>query len=1019
MADGRVTIETGLDSSGLQRGLQGISRSAGNTASSVRSSMGSISPVIKRVGATVAAAFSVRALVNFGKQAIDTASDLQEVQNVVDVAFGSMSYKMENFADQAIKTYGISKLTAKQTGSTYMAMANGMGIADEAASNMAVNLTGLSADMASFYNVRQDVTSTALKSIFTGETETLKQFGIVMTQTNLQQFAYQQGITKSVQKMTQAEQTQLRYAYVMQQTKLAQGDFARTQDSWANQTRILSETWKEFVGVLGSGLLVVLTPIVKLLNTILGQILEIANAVSDLFGWDPSKQADGSKKIASSLGKQAKATDKATTATKKNEKATKKAAKTAKGAVGSFDKLNIITTQDDSSKGTGSSGGGGVGTPDVGGISDNAVTNADTYNKKLSGILSKAKLLKSIFEEQFQFSLGDWQTPLSNIKKNIQSIKTSLSSIFTNPEVTSGLAGMSETFVGWLGSLSGSALSMGLTIGQNLTGGIAGYLSQNKTLISSTLVDIMANVSSAYASLGSLYAAIANIFTVFRGENATGITQDLVTIFANSALGIADIFSSIRADFTDMVVTPIVDNQEKIKTALDKTLAPVKTVLDAIASTVTNTMTQAKQMYDTHISPLFESLGQGLSEILSTLLDVYNEKVAPVLDILSAKLADLWTTGIQPMLSNVLSLVGSVADMLKALWENVLVPLIKWIIKNIVPKIIPIVQAVYATLIRFAKNVTKIISSVVDTLKGIVTFITGVLSGDWKKAWKGIVATFKGIFNTVGNIAQTALEAIITVIATVAISIGSAFSAVVTTIKAAFKGIGTWFTDNVWTPIKNVFANVGTFFSNKFTGGVKKIKGAFDKISEFFSGVWAGIKKPFSSVSTWFETTFSKAWQAVKDVFSKGGKVFDGIKDGILNGLKVVVNALIDGINKIIEKPFKGINGMIKKLKGVKILSGVMKNVKEFDVPQIPKLATGAVIPPNKEFLAVLGDQKRGTNIEAPLDTIVQAFQKVAGNMGSTGGDIVINIDGREVFRVVQQRANEEYKRTGKPAFNI
>lgn len=413
MADGKVTIETGIDTSGAEKGMKKVDKVlksakvsdinpkvdlnaakssfnsfeniAEKSAGNVNKKMAQIGSTLKRVGAIIAATFSVRAVVNFGKQAVETASDLQEVQNVVDTAFGSMGYKMEQFADKAIKTYGISKLTAKRTGSTYMAMASGMGIAANEASNMALDLTGLSADMASFYNISQDIADTALKSVFTGETETLKQFGIVMTQTNLQQFAYQQGIKKSIQQMTQAEQVQLRYKYVMQQTQLAQGDFARTQNSWANQTRILSETWKEFIGVIGSGLLIALTPIVRTLNTIMSQLLDIANMISDIFGWDPSKQAQGAKNTTKALNDQAKATNKATSATKKNEKATKKAAKTAKGSVGSFDELVLITTEsaDASDKAAKAQGGSGGADPNT--------KETAKQSEKLSAILDAVK----------------------------------------------------------------------------------------------------------------------------------------------------------------------------------------------------------------------------------------------------------------------------------------------------------------------------------------------------------------------------------------------------------------------------------------------------------------------------------------------------------------------------------------------------------------------------------------------------------------------------------------------------
>lgn len=198
------------------------------------------------------------------------------------------------------------------------------------------------------------------------------------------------------------------------------------------------------------------------------------------------------------------------------------------------------------------------------------------------------------------------------------------------------------------------------------------------------------------------------------------------------------------------------------------------------------------------------------------------------------------------------------------------------------------------------------------------------------------------------------------------------------------------FFSGLWKGIKETFANVGSWFKEKFEGAVTGIKNAFSSVGDFFSGVWKGIKDAFGNIAGWFKDKFSAAWEAVKNVFSKGGKIFDGIKDGILNGLKSVINCIIDGINKVISIPFKGLNTALEGIKSVSIAGFKPFDwLPTIDVPQIPRLATGAVIPANKEFLAVLGDQKHGTNIEAPLDTLRQANEELLINtlskLGLTG----------------------------------
>lgn len=195
---------------------------------------------------------TANALVDFAKGSVEAASSLYEVENVVDVAFENMRDKADEFAKTSIETYGISELTAKRTAALYTSMAKAMDITLDKSSDMAIALAQRSADMASFYDISQDITSTALKSVFTGETESLKRFGVVMTEVNLQEYAFSQGIEKSIKDMTQAEKVQLRFNYLMQQTSAASGDFARTSDSFANKTRQLKERLTETSIVIGN-----------------------------------------------------------------------------------------------------------------------------------------------------------------------------------------------------------------------------------------------------------------------------------------------------------------------------------------------------------------------------------------------------------------------------------------------------------------------------------------------------------------------------------------------------------------------------------------------------------------------------------------------------------------------------------------------------------------------------------------------------------------------------------------------
>ena len=290
--DGKVVIGTEIDVTGAERDLdkikkstQGIGKETDKVTEKQEKYKKTTEETTKSVGGlgkAIAAAFTVKVLIDFGKEAIKLASDLEEVQNVVDTAFGDMSDQANKFAETSLESFGLSELTAKQTASTFMSMAAGMDLTGQSAADMSLNLTGLTGDMASFYNVSQDVAETALASIFTGETESLKKFGVVMTETNLQQFAYSEGLNKTISEMTEAEKVQLRYNFVLDKTKLAQGDFIKTQDSWANQIRLLKEQFKEFMATIGEDLITILTPLLAIFVSILGIFEALLTPVVDL-----------------------------------------------------------------------------------------------------------------------------------------------------------------------------------------------------------------------------------------------------------------------------------------------------------------------------------------------------------------------------------------------------------------------------------------------------------------------------------------------------------------------------------------------------------------------------------------------------------------------------------------------------------------------------------------------------------------------------------------------------------------
>lgn len=339
-----------------KQALKSAETDTSKSVTKIKSTLGSISSFMKKIGAAIGAAFAVKQLIAFGKSCIELASDLSEVQNVVDVTFGSMADEINQFAKNAIEQFGLSETAAKRYTSTMGAMLKSMGLTGDQVKNMSMNMAGLAADMASFYNLDNDVAFEKLRAGIAGETEPLKQLGINMSVANLEAYALSQGITTSYQEMDQASQAMLRYNYLLTVTKDAQGDFARTSDGWANQVRVLQERWNALKASLGQAFIQVLTPVLQMLNKVISYIMAASDAFSNFIskvtgsGETTKSSFTDAGNAVGGLGDAALAAgDDASSAADESTAAAKKAEKEAKRTIASFDELHVMNKQDDSS----------------------------------------------------------------------------------------------------------------------------------------------------------------------------------------------------------------------------------------------------------------------------------------------------------------------------------------------------------------------------------------------------------------------------------------------------------------------------------------------------------------------------------------------------------------------------------------------------------------------------------------------------------------------------------------------
>lgn len=365
---GSVDFELLLNSNPFNKGIK-------DTTNTIKSS--GIENSLKKIGKLAVAAFSVKAIVNFGKECIDLGSDLTEVQNVVDVTFGSLNTEVNRFAENAITQFGLGQTVTKKYVGTFGAMAKAFNFSNKEALAMSETLTGLTGDVASFYNLSSDEAYTKLKSVFTGETETLKDLGVVMTQNALDQYALANGYGKTTSKMSEQEKVALRYKFVLDKLNIANGDFARTSDSWANQTRVLGLRFNELKATLGQGFINIFAPIVKGINMVLSKLQVLANAFKSftemIFG---NAGGDDSTSTVSDLASDA---SKASDAVSGIGDSAKKSAKDLK-SLASFDTAQILKKDDSDSSSSGSGAGGKIDTSGLN-LTDNLKKQASDIGK--------------------------------------------------------------------------------------------------------------------------------------------------------------------------------------------------------------------------------------------------------------------------------------------------------------------------------------------------------------------------------------------------------------------------------------------------------------------------------------------------------------------------------------------------------------------------------------------------------------------------------------------------------------
>lgn len=951
---------------------------------------------------------------SFLKQGVEYASDLSEVQNVVDVTFGNSKNVIENFSKNAIKQFGISELAAKDTAGRFQAMGTAVGFSQGKMANMSVELTKLSADMASFYNVSQKEVATSLQSIFTGETEPMRRYGIDLTQATLQEWALKQGIDADMQSMSQAEKVMLRYQYVIANTGAATGDFARTSASWANQVRILSEQFKVLGSVIGKGIIAAFKPFIQTLNKVMAKVItfseNVLNALGKIFGWQFEITGGG---ITDDLGDTAGYTDDIASGAGDASDGYKDAAKNAKklkDVVLGIDELNINAPDDDTGSGGSSGkpsggGGGGVGAgAGAGGLTTNMFasdTILKAYESSIDSLYELGEYIgKTLTRAMNSIKWGDVYESARNFGKGLAD--------FLNGLISPDLFGaVGRTIAGSLNTAIYAALSFGETFdaynfGVSVSTAINEFFStfdfEGLADTVNVWVDKLEDFIKGTLSTLDKEKIKQGISTFFENLEIDTVGVVIGTLTIKKILGLklgAKAFDFGTKKIKEKIlekITPLIGSMSIGKLAVKfKGLAISFAKLDPAGFSIIG-------------SQILKWIGDAIYLILPDWAKDFIENL--IAGISLGGIAGSWIPGLGTLAG---AIIGGLIGALNGIKIDG-----KSILKGITDKLfnfdfsLSLFEEAKKSFKKAFSGDEKWYDIGKDILLGIGNGIIGALAFlvepigdlfDW--TWEvicdifgihspatsmypigenilfGIIEGFKSVWNFIGGIFSEWYENKIKPWFTV-----EKWKELGSGIVGAFQGIPQFF-EGIYKKIVEIFSPAIQFFTETFTNAYNAAKNAFSFIGTWFSEKYKDVTGAFKNIKQYFRDAFQGAYNAVKNIWNGIGKYFKGIANDIITPIGKAVNGVIGGINWILEKV--GSDTRIKKWDVPKFASGtngLSRDTIGVVNDQVGSTYKELIVPPSgKPFIP------EGRNVILPMEkgTKIMPAKQTRNLMNSMG----------------------------------
>lgn len=674
----------------------------------VNSSVGEMKSMLDGFAKTAAAAFSVKKVIDLGKASVESAASVNAANSQITQTFGELESGARSIFRQIGSEAGILDTRLQGTGTSIYAFAKASGMGSAEALSMMDEALRVTADSAAYYDKSLEDTGESLRSFLKGNYANDAALGVSCTETT-RNAAANRLYGKSFQELSEAQKQLVLLDMVSEANKLsgAEGQAAREAEGWENVTGNLKEAWGQFLAVVGQPILSAAVNVVQAMTSALSELTAYAEAaaaaVAEVFGLQQESSQTQSRT--------AQAAEQTADSYSAMADDAEKAEKAQDGSLASFDKINKIGSKNKAE--------------DPGHAS---IAPPPAATAKIEFDTSYAK---------------------KDISKLTRNIKSELGKIISFLKKNFG-----SSFKGIWSELSNESLELYDTLEQVFTD----IASLEEPLKNSISRDLVPALSASFEALGGIAAGLFDSFNIVFADIWDLAVFPMLTSLVTDGLPIA-------AQFGEQLALTLQTAFDVIKELFDTLWVDIaEPILSGIATLWADLWQSVSDFWSTWGVPVFEGIREALESTGELIGDIWDKWFSPVWENITAALSGLWDEHMKPLIDDLLDLAGEFADCALKIYNKFIMPLMKWIVDTLSPALTGVFEVVVNALRSATASVIDIIGGVVNVLKGIIQFVSGVFTADWQKAWQGIKNAFKGVWDSLVAIVKAPINLMIDLI---------------------------------------------------------------------------------------------------------------------------------------------------------------------------------------------------------------------------------------------------------------